>query len=64
MSSKPWYMQAAEIENRQEREQFIMGVYGFRPKEKRPVVASLLLGSSIAYLAGAARYASKAKKKK
>ena len=64
MAHKPWWVQAAEMNSQTERDEFVKGVFGFRPKEKRPVVASLLLGSSIAYLAGAARHASKAKKKK
>lgn len=64
MAYKPWYMQVAEMEDRKEREAFIQGVFGFRPKEKRPVVASMLMGSTLAYLAGGAYYAAKAKKKK
>jgi len=39
-------------------------VFGFRPKEKRPIVAGLIMGTTAAYLAGAAVVASKAKKKK
>ena len=64
MAYKPWYMQVAEMEDRNEREAFIQGVFGFRPKEKRPVVAKLLMGSTLAYMAGAAVVAAKAKKKK
>ena len=64
MAHKPWYLQAAELENQREREEFIKGVFGFRPTEKRPVVAGLILGTTAAYIAGAVRTVSKAKKKK
>ena len=68
MAYKPWYMQVAEMNNQQEREEFIKGVFGFRPKEKRPVIASLIAGSAAAYLLGAvavgAREKSKTKAKK
>jgi hypothetical protein len=68
MAYKPWYEQVAEINNQQEREEFIRGVFGFRPKEKRPAIASLIAGTTAAYLAGAiyvgAKAKAKAKKKK
>ena len=68
MAYKPWYEQAAEINNQGEREEFIRGVFGFRPTEKRPAIASLIAGTTAAYLAGAvyvgARAKAKAKKKK
>jgi hypothetical protein len=64
MAYKPWYQQVAEMNNQNEREEFIKGVFGFRPKEKRPAVAALILGTTAAYALGAARVVSKAKKKK
>ena len=64
MAWKPWYEQVAEMNNQQEREEFIKGVFGFRPTEKRPIVAGLILGTTAAYIAGALNIASKAKKKK
>lgn len=64
MAYKPWYVQAAEINNQHERDEFIKGVFGFRPKEKHPVFASLIAGSAVAYAVGAHRVAKKAKKKK
>ena len=64
MDYKPWYMQVAEMNNQNEREEFIKGVFGFRPKEKRPIVAGLIMGTTAAYIAGAAVAVSKAKKKK
>jgi hypothetical protein len=63
MGYKPWYEQVAEMNSQKEREEFIKGVFGFRPTEKRPIVAGLILGSTAAYLAGAAKTVSKAKKK-
>ena len=64
MAWKPWYEEVAEMNNQHEREEFIKGMFGFRPKEKRPIIAGLIMGSTSAYLAGAADIASKAKKKK
>jgi hypothetical protein len=64
MAWKPWYMEVAEMNNQHEREAFIKGVFGFRPTEKRPIVAGLILGSTAAYMAGAAKTVAKAKKKK
>jgi len=64
MAYKPWYEQVAEMNNQQEREEFIRGVFGFRPQEKRPAIASLIAGTTAAYLAGAVYLATKAKKKK
>jgi hypothetical protein len=63
MAYKPWYEQAAEINNQGEREEFIRGVFGFRPTEKRPAIASLIAGTTAAYLAGAVYVVSKAKAK-
>ena len=64
MAYKPWYEQAAEINNQGEREEFIRGVFGFRPQEKRPAIASLIAGTTAAYLAGAVYVGAKAKAKK
>jgi hypothetical protein len=64
MAWKPWYQEVAEMNNQHEREEFIKGVFGFRPKDKRPIVAGLIMGTTAAYLAGAIGVASKAKKKK
>jgi hypothetical protein len=64
MAYVPWWQEAAEMNNQNEREEFIKGVFGFRPKEKRPNVAALIAGTSAAYVAGALYVASKAKKKK
>lgn len=64
MAYVPWWQEAAEINNQNEREEFIKGVFGFRPTEKRPIVAGLILGSTVAYMAGAAKTVAKAKKKK
>ena len=60
---KPWYVQAAEINSQTERDEFIKGVFGFRPKEKRPIFATLIAGTTAAYVAGAHRAVKKAKKK-
>jgi hypothetical protein len=64
MAYVPWWQEVAEMNNQNEREEFIKGVFGFRPKEKRPIVAGLIMGTTAAYLAGAAMTVSKAKKKK
>ena len=63
MAHKPWYLQAAEINSQTERDEFVKGVFGFRPKEKRPLFAMLIAGTGAAYAAGAHRAAKKAKKK-
>lgn len=57
MAWKPWYQRMAEIESATEREEFAKGLFGFRPKERRPIVAALVAG----YVGGS--IASKAKKK-
>jgi hypothetical protein len=68
MAHVPWYQQVAEMNSQHEREEFLKGMFGFRPKEKRPVIASLIAGTTTAYLAGAvyvgAKKVAKAKKKK
>jgi hypothetical protein len=58
MAHRAWYEEAAEINNQHERENFIRGVFGFRPKEKQPVFAAVIAG----YVAG--KIASKAIKRK
>jgi len=63
MALKPWWQQAIEISNINEREEFVRGVFGFRPTEKRPAIASILAGTTAAYLAGAVYVTSKAKAK-
>ena len=63
MAYKPWWVQAAEINSQTERDEFVKGVFGQRPKEKQPIFAAMLLGTGVAYAAGAHR-AKKAKKKK
>lgn len=57
MAWKPWYMQAAEMNNQREREEFIRGVFGFRPKEKETFLVGLVAG----YIGGKA--ATRGKKK-
>jgi len=44
MAHVPWYTQVAEMNNQHEREEFMRGVFGFRPKEKQPIFAALLAG--------------------
>ena len=63
MAWKPWYEQAAELSSAKDREEFIKGMWGFRPKEKRPVISSLIAGTTAAYLAGAVYVGAKAKSK-
>lgn len=58
MAWKPWYKQVAEINNQREREEFIRGVFGFRPRENRHIVAAIIAG----YVGG--KVATKAKKNK
>ena len=55
--AKPWYERAAEIHDASEREQFIRGVFGFRPKEKQ-----ILTGLIAGYIGGKVA-AKKAKKR-
>lgn len=56
MAHKPWYEQMAEMEDRNEAENFMRGVFGFRPKERQPVLAMLVAG----YIGG--KVATKGKK--
>jgi hypothetical protein len=57
MAHVPWYKKAAEIHSAHEREEFIRGVFGFRPKERQPIVTALIAG----YVGG--KVAAKGKKK-
>jgi len=57
MAHKPWYEEVAEMNDKNEREEFVRGVFGFRPKEKQPIVAMLVAG----YIGG--KVASKGKRK-
>ena len=57
MAWKPWYERAAEM-NGKEAEEFMKGVFGFRPRDKRPIVAGLVAG----YVGG--KIVAKANKKK
>ena len=58
MAWKPWYMEMAEMNSQREREEFMRGVFGFRPRYKRPIIAGLIAGYSVA------KMTTKAKKKK
>ena len=44
MAYKPWYERVAEINSQHEREEFIRGVFGFRPREKTHIVAAIIAG--------------------
>lgn len=44
MPRKPWYEELAEMNNAHERENFMRGVFGFRPKERTPILAMLVAG--------------------
>lgn len=57
MAYVPWYQKMAEIHSAKEREEFIRGVFGFRPKERQPILTALIAG----YVGG--KVASKDKKK-
>ena len=43
MAWKPWYERAAEMDGK-EAEEFMRGVFGWRPKDKRPIIAGLIAG--------------------
>ena len=43
MAWKPWYERAAEMNGR-EVEEFMRGVIGRKPKDKRPIIAGLFAG--------------------
>jgi hypothetical protein len=57
MAWKPWYERAAEM-NGKEVEEFMRGVFGWKPKDKRPIITGLVAG----YVGG--KVAAKASKKK
>lgn len=44
MPRKAWYEELAEMNNAHERENFMRGVFGFRPKERTPILALLVAG--------------------
>lgn len=44
MAWKPWYKQVAEMNDHNERQEFIKGVFGYRPSNKQPIVAALIAG--------------------
>ena len=58
MAYKPWYERVAEMNNQHEREEFIRGVFGFRPKDNHTLFKGLIAG----YVGGKVA-AKKAKKK-
>ena len=58
MAWKPWYERLAEMNGKEEAEEFMRGVFGFRPKNTQPIVTGLIAG----YVGG--KVAAKAKKKK
>ena len=43
MAWKPWYERAAEM-NGKEAEEFMRGIFGWKPKDKRPIIAGLIAG--------------------
>jgi len=51
-------MEMAEMNSQREREEFMRGVFGFRPRDKHPIIAGLIAGYSVA------KITTKAKKKK
>lgn len=57
MAHTPWYIKIAELDSEHEREEFMRGVFGFRPRENKNLVATLVAG----YIGG--KVASKAKKR-
>jgi len=57
MAHVPWYVKIAELDTEHEREDFMRGVFGFRPKEKTALVTAVIAG----YIAG--KVATKAKRK-
>ena len=58
---KPWYERAAELNGKDEVENFMRGVFGYRTKDKQPIIAGLIAG----YVGGkvAGKSIAKAKKK-
>ena len=62
MGYKPWYERAAELNGKDEVENFMRGMFGGRPKDKQPIIAGLIAG----YVGGkvAGKSVAKARKKK
>lgn len=58
MAWKPWYERAAELNGKEETEEFMRGVFGYTPKYKQPIITGLIAG----YIGG--KVAAKAAKKK
>lgn len=58
MAWKPWYERVAEMQGKEEVEEFMRGAFGYRPKDKRPIITGLIAG----YVGG--KVAAKASKKK
>ena len=44
MAWKPWYERAAEMSGKDEVEEFMRGVFGWKPRDKRPIIAGLIAG--------------------
>jgi hypothetical protein len=61
MAWKPWYEVAAEMNGKEEVEEFMRGVFGYRPKNTQPIITGLVAG----YVGGkvAGKSVAKAKKK-
>ena len=62
MGYKPWYERAAELNGKDEVEEFMRGAFGYRPKDKQPIITGLIAG----YVGGkvAGKTVAKARKKK
>ena len=58
MAWKPWYERLAEMDSTSEQQEFMRGVFGFRPKDKQPIIAGLIAGDV------GGKIATKAKKRK
>jgi hypothetical protein len=61
MAWKPWYERAVDMHGKEEVEEFMRGVFGYRPKHREPIIAGLVAG----YVGGkvAAASAKRANKK-
>jgi hypothetical protein len=44
MAWKPWYEQVAEMNNESEKQEFVRGVFGFKPIDRGPIIAGLVAG--------------------
>jgi hypothetical protein len=62
MGYKPWYERAAELNGKDEVENFMRGMGGGRPHDRQPIITGLIAG----YVGGrvAGRAVAKARKKK